>query len=190
MDGTNPMTGLETPHLPITPSPQPPADELIEVSQHMWDSIVYHLSALEGVYNTLNQNREMLKARHSDLADAHYRLVNSNPKTAAQEPKIPDPPLYDGDRKEELLVWLAKCEMKFEGNPSQFVDLLAKLLYVGTRLEGTAFTWFQTLMKKWTSDLPWNTLTFPLNSNHGRPSPMPSQWSSETPTSLRLPKER
>jgi hypothetical protein len=119
----------------------------------MWDSIVYRLSALEGAYNTVNQNHETLKARHSDLADAHYRLAHSNPKPAAQEPKIPDPPLYDGDRK-ELLAWLAKCEMKFEGNPSKFVDLRTKLLYVGTRLEGTAFTWFQPLMKKWSSNLP------------------------------------
>jgi hypothetical protein len=49
---------------------------------------------------------------------------------------------------------LVKCEMKFEGNPSKFIDLRAKLLYVGTRLEGTTFTWFQLLMKKWTSNLP------------------------------------
>ena len=51
------------------------------------------------------------------------------------------------------MAWLAKCKMKFEGNPSKFVDLRAKLLYVGTRLEGTAFTWFQPLMKKWSSNL-------------------------------------
>src|SRR5579859_3000918 len=118
----------------------------------MWDSIVYRLSALEGAYNNLNRNHETLKARHSDLANAHYRLIDSNPKPTAQEPKIPDPPLYDGDQK-ELLVWLANCEMKFEGNLSKFVDLRTKLLYVGTRLEGTTFTWFQPLMKKWTSNL-------------------------------------
>jgi len=116
------MTGLETSHLPITPSPEPPMDEFIEVSRSMWDSIVYRISALEGAYNTLKQNHETLKAQHSDLTDAHYRLANSNPKPAAKEPKIPDPPLYDADCK-ELLAWLAKCKMKFEGNPSKFVDL-------------------------------------------------------------------
>src|SRR5579859_3513937 len=62
MDGTNCMTGLETPHLPITPSPEPPVDELIEVSWRMWDSIVYRLSALEGAYNTLSQNHKTFKA--------------------------------------------------------------------------------------------------------------------------------
>src|SRR5579859_3344228 len=44
--------------------------------------------------------------------------------------------------------------MKFEGNPSEFIHLRVKLLYICTWLEGTAFTQFQPLMKKWTSDIP------------------------------------
>jgi hypothetical protein len=39
--------------------------------------------------------------------------------------------------------------MKFEGQPSKFKDLRAKMIYVGTRLDGPAFAWFQPMMEKW-----------------------------------------
>jgi len=51
--------------------------------------------------------------------------------------------------------------MKFEGNPSEFIHLRVKLLYICTWLEGTAFTQFQLLMKKWTSDIPVENTDIP-----------------------------
>lgn len=57
------------------------------------------------------------------------------------EPKIADPEPFDGDRL-KLLDFLAKCQLKFLGQPSRFSSEKSKILYAGALLEKEAFSWF------------------------------------------------
>ena len=87
----------------------------------------------------LTMNYYIVNQRHATLEREHYELANSRPKLGNSEPKIPDPPIFKGDRA-ELLPFLTKCQLKFEGQPSQFGNDRAKVLYAGTRLKGTSFS--------------------------------------------------
>lgn len=168
----DPMGGLEIhhPHQPFTPSPEMPIlppDQPVGITNAMWESLVHRIAALEDALRSITQDHrhlvqahETLTNRHQELSASHDKLakdadgtrealaLDSSSRNRTSEPKIPDPPLYSGDRK-ELLIWLMKCQMKFEGQPSKFQDLRAKMIYVGTRLDGPAFAWFQPLMEKW-----------------------------------------
>jgi len=71
--------------------------------------------------------------------------------SAKVEPKLPDAPSCNGDRKSELLL-LAKCRMKFHGQPSLFPDKPTKIIYTGICLEGAPFAWFSPVNDKWVKD--------------------------------------
>jgi len=51
-----------------------------------------------------------------------------------------------------LLPFLTKCRTKFAGQSSQFPGEESKILYVGSRLEGPAFSWFQPLLSAWQTE--------------------------------------
>ena len=72
------------------------------------------------------------------------------------EPKIPDLPVFSGSHK-KLLPFLRKCQLKFEGQPSHFPAERSKILYVGSRLEGPTFQWFQPLLAQY----PTGSTTIP-----------------------------
>jgi hypothetical protein len=87
--------------------------------------------------------------------------------------------MFNGDRK-ELLPFLTKCQLKFEGQPSRFQNERSKVLYAGTRLEGPAFNWFQPYIKMWPVDTPsdlapadirdWKTFQQSLTRVYGDPN--------------------
>jgi hypothetical protein len=95
-----------------------------------------------------------MRHRHSALEQDYYALANVSSKRHSSERKIPDVPMFSGDRK-ELLPFLTKCHLKFKGQPSRFQNERAKVLYAGTHLVGPAFSWFQPLIL-WTADTPSN----------------------------------
>ena len=109
-----------------------------------------------------------LALRHHELKLAHETLKSSAPVQANQshphqEPKIPDPPMFSGDKK-ELVQFLTKCRMKFEGQPSRFPGDRNKIIYVGIRSEGQAFNWFQLLMAIWPPGTPTDSAPNELKS--------------------------
>src|SRR5579859_500752 len=154
-----------------TPHPDNPGSRPIEVTDGMWRSVVHRLGdfdynirkasnefiLLKERYETLYTSHNELVTLHNELALCHHelKLTHETLKTSApvrasqsnphQEPKILDPPMYSGNKK-ELIQFLTKCCMKFEGQPSWFPGKRNKIIYVGTRLEGPAFNWFQPLM--------------------------------------------
>ena len=160
-DGSMEDLNLNNLHLndqPFTPSPsdglpQHDANSVINVTLGMWNHLLNRLSSLEARLEiqlnnqeTLDTNLKMLKNRHNALEDEYLNQAVLSHKTShQQEPKIPDPPMFSGERK-DLLPFLTKCQLKFDGQPSRFKDEKSKILYAGARLEGTAFSWFQPLI--------------------------------------------
>jgi hypothetical protein len=124
----------------------------------MWNHLLNRLSSLEARLETQLNNQEQaleildtniktLKNRHNTLEDEYFNQAVASHKTShQQEPKIPDPPMFSGDSRKDLLPFLTKCQIKFDGQPSRFKDEKSKILYAGARLEGTAFSWFQPLI--------------------------------------------
>jgi hypothetical protein len=148
-----------TPPLGPTPGPSPQPlmhpETIINITAAMWEGVFNRMARQDATITKQNETIEsltmdhhVLQQRHAALEREHYSLAISKPKLSNSEPKIPDPPTFKGDRK-ELLPFLTKCQLKFEGQPSQFADDRAKILYAGTRLEGTPFSWFQPLIKLW-----------------------------------------
>jgi hypothetical protein len=139
-----------------TNTPETPLDSTIVVTLGMWNHLLSRLSTLEATlenrYNEhqqvlegLDGNHQTLKNRHNTLEREYYEQALLTHKNNHQEPKIPDPPTFSGDRK-ELLPFLTKCQLKFEGQPSRFPTERSKILYAGSRLDGPAFSWFQPLI--------------------------------------------
>jgi hypothetical protein len=148
----DPLTTLD----PLV-TPQYDANLVVNVTLGMWNHILNRLSSLEALLEsrsnnqeraleTLDSNFKTLKNRHNALEHEYYdQAVLSHKKSHHQEPKIPDPPMFSGERK-DLLPFLTKCQMKFDGQPSRFPEEKVKILYAGSRLEGPAFSWFQPLI--------------------------------------------
>ena len=157
----------------------------IEVTNQMWVNVVHRLNDLDknirkasdefirlserhevlgNNHNELVSSHDELSLRHHELKIAYDALAASAPvRASGPEPKIPDPPMYSGDKK-ELVQFLTKCRMKFEGQPSRFPNDRNKIIYVGTRLEGPAFSWFQPLMAAWPPDTPIESAPAELQS--------------------------
>src|ERR1700685_1179982 len=70
-----------------------------------------------------------------------------------KEPKIADPEYFHGSRP-LLIPFLSQCQLKFNGQPSQFPNERSKILYAGSYLRGTAFSWFQPLLLAASKDPP------------------------------------
>jgi hypothetical protein len=142
---------------PSTGTPQHDANSVVNVTLGMWNHLLSRLSSLEALVEmrtsgqeraleTLDTNFKTLKNRHNTLEDEYFnQAVLSHKQSHQQEPKIPDPPMFSGERK-DLLPFLTKCQLKFDGQPSRFKNEKSKILYAGSRLEGTAFSWFQPLI--------------------------------------------
>ena len=154
IDNNAAMEPLHTPN--PTNTPETPLDPTIVVTLGMWNHLLSRLSTLEATlenrYNEhqqvlegLDGNHQTLKNRHNTLEREYYEQALLTHKNSHQEPKIPDPPTFSGDRK-ELLPFLTKCQLKFEGQPSRFPTERSKILYAGSRLDGPAFNWFQPLI--------------------------------------------
>src|SRR5271154_1149074 len=142
---------------PSTGTPQHDANSVVSVTLGMWNHLLNRLSSLEArlenqlnnqeqALETLDTNLKTLKNRHNTLEDEYLtQAVLSHKTSHPQEPKIPDPPMFSGERK-DLLPFLTKCQMKFDGQPSRFSTKERKILYAGSRLEGVAFACFQPLI--------------------------------------------
>ena len=162
-----------------SPQPQLHPEEIVTITARMWEGLFNRMAKQDATIESLSMDYQVLKHRHTELEQEHYALAISKPKSSNSEPKIPDPPMFKGDRK-ELLPFLTKCQLKFEGQPSQFANDRAKVLYAGTRLEGTPFSWFQPLIKLWSADTPsslapaeirsWEAFQESLTSIYGDPN--------------------
>ena len=155
LDSNAAIDPLNTPNPSNTPDPMP-SDTPVVVTWGMWNHLLNRLSTLEANldsrYNdhqqaleTLDGNQQTLRNRHNALEREYYDQALVTPRNNYQEPKIPDPPMFSGDRR-ELLPFLTKCQLKFEGQPSRFPTERSKILYAGSRLDGPAFSWFQPLI--------------------------------------------
>jgi hypothetical protein len=134
----------------ITPAntPGPPDDgTAVHITLGMWNHLLQRITALDSMLESTTRDHETLRLQYEALAREYYEAKDTTASTTShrQEPKIPDPPMFTGDRK-ELLPFLTKCQIKFEGQPSRFPDERSKILYVGSRLDGPAFAWFQPLI--------------------------------------------
>src|SRR5579859_6347771 len=86
----------------------------------------------------LNQSETIKKLETNPPAPA------ASAPSAKNEPKIPDPPMFNGERR-ALLPFLAKCRLKFVGQPLSFPTEATKVIYASSRLEGPPFSWFSPL---------------------------------------------
>src|SRR5579859_7029811 len=86
----------------------------------------------------LNQSETIKKLETNPPASA------ASAPSAKNEPRIPDPPKFNGERR-ALLPFLAKCRLKFVGQPLSFPTEATKVIYAGSRLEGPPFSWFSPL---------------------------------------------
>jgi hypothetical protein len=136
-------------------TPQLDPESTITITLGMWNHLLNRLSASETRSNNheraleaLDSSHNTLKNRHNTLEHEYYERAVLTHRSNHQEPKIPDPPMFSGERK-ELLPFLTKCQIKFDGQPSRFPNERSKILYAGSRLEGPAFSWFQPLISQY-----------------------------------------
>jgi hypothetical protein len=102
--------------------------------------------------------QSMVIEQDNRIKELESRPINSS---KVHEPKMPDPPMFTGERK-DVLPFLAKCRLKFEGQPSMFPTERTKVMYAGSRLEGPPFSWFTPLNERFgkrAGSLPQKMLT-------------------------------
>jgi len=178
-----------------TPAPSPGPQQngavlVVNISLGIWNDLLTRLSSLKALLEIRSSDHERalethdndiktLKMWHNTLEREFYdQTVLPHKVSHQQEAKIPDPPIFSGDRK-DLLSFLTKCQIKFYGQPSRFLDERSKILYMGSRLEGPTYSWFQPLIataSDTTKPAP------PPNSHCSRLSLTPSPSFTEIPT--------
>ncbi|HEY6282825.1 MAG TPA: hypothetical protein VIW22_02770 [Nitrososphaerales archaeon] len=142
------------------PNNPPPDDNTpIVFTQGMWEDMSSQFSYLKSLVADLQLDKENLEKAHADEKErvntleitvlecvARIQQLEAKPTTLSRpyEPKIADPPMFMGERK-AILPFLAKCRLKFSGQPSMFPTEQAKVIYAGSRLEGPPFSWFTPL---------------------------------------------
>jgi hypothetical protein len=99
------------------------------ISNALFQNVLDRLTYLEALTEAQKAEIDALQATH----------------TSKSEPKIADPEHFDGNRL-QLPNFLAKCRLKFSGQPSRFRSEKSKIYYAGSRLAEPAFSWFQPLL--------------------------------------------
>jgi hypothetical protein len=181
-DDTNAQT------MPDVQREDPSLDVPLEFTQRTYNELLARFMYVESMCTELKTSKDFLEAT---LAESEQKILalqvmvlnqsekiqklETNPPTPAafapsakNEPKIPDPPMFNGERR-ALLPFLAKCRLKFVGQPSSFPTETAKIIYVGSRLEGPPFSWFSPLndrLQDATEKDPEELLTFDSLAKH------------------------
>jgi hypothetical protein len=125
-----------------------PAPGTVTLTRENLQTLVDRLAYLEAVQDEaktqiteLIADSQQKDARFQTLA-AQFTAAKPAPTTSQDaEPKVADPEPFNGDRL-KLLDFLAKCQLKFLGQPSRFSTEKSKIIYAGALLEKEAFSWF------------------------------------------------
>jgi hypothetical protein len=122
-------------------------------TQGIWDDISSKFAYLQTLVNDLQYDKEQLEKESTDTREQVatlqatvlecltriQQLETRSTSSRPHESKIVDPPMFTGERK-AILPFLAKCRLKFSGQPSIFPIEQAKVIYAGSRLEGPPFS--------------------------------------------------
>ena len=95
----DPARDDSTPPFSRTPEPSPEPQTLIPITPRMWEAILNRMTAQDMVIEELKRDLRALRHQHTTLEHDPYTLATLAPRTHALELKIPDPPMFNGDRK-------------------------------------------------------------------------------------------
>jgi hypothetical protein len=119
--------------------PEAPAAITNALLTNILDRMVYlealtanHMAEIQTLTQTITE-------QHTQIASLRVSQGKDS------EPQIADPEPFTGNRL-HLSNFLAKCRLKFAGQPSKFQKELPKIYYAGSRLGDPAFSWFQPLL--------------------------------------------
>ena len=93
---------------------------------------------------TLNEEVQRLLARIQELEEAAQ--PPTPPVQMPKEPKIGEPPTYDG-KAAEFHSFLQQCKLYIRMKPITFAQDDARIAYVLSRLRGTPAEWGQALFE-------------------------------------------
>ena len=124
---------------PVIIDPEAPAIITNALLTNMLDRLAYlealtgnHMTEIQTLTQTVTEQRTQI---------ASLRVIQAKDS----EPLIADPEPFTGNRL-HLSNFLAKCRLKFAGQPSKFQEELPKIYYAGSRLGEPAFSRFQPLL--------------------------------------------
>src|SRR5271154_847258 len=160
--------------------PAPPNQ--VTLSQEQYEHIVQSLTMASRMEETIASLQQQLDTlRHLSVTPAR---TPSPARIPTEAPKVNPPALFSGER-EELEVYLTRCEHIFLAQPGKFPSEKAKVLYASTFLDGTAYSWFIPLLHRYSAATVCmdGTVTIPPNSQHGKPTGTLSWHYTETQTS-------
>jgi len=103
---------------------------------------------LTNVLNRLTYLEALTEAQMAEIQTLNQTIAITSlhaPPVKNSEPQIADPEPFSGNRL-HLSNFLAKCRLKFAGQPSKFKNELSKIYYARSRLGEPAFSWFQPLL--------------------------------------------
>jgi hypothetical protein len=127
----------------------PPPETIISIIYGDFQNLLNRISYLETIQDEAkNQVMEVISdsqqknARFHTLETLVASIGLSPTPSHDMEPKVADPEPFCGDRL-KLFDFLAKCQLKFLGQPSRFSSEKSKIIYAGALLENEAFSWFQ-----------------------------------------------
>ena len=113
------------------------------ISNALLKNLFDHLTYLETLTEAHTAELQTLTQAITDQNTTIMSLQTT--RTSSSEPKLADPEPFTGNRL-HLSNFLAKCHLKFAGEPSKFKDELSKIYYTRSRLGKPVFSWFQSLL--------------------------------------------
>jgi len=139
----DPYPAQETPPVPpAAPSPQ------VTLSQEQYEQIVRSLAVASRMEDTISSLQQQLDTlRHLSVTPAR---TPSPARIVTEAPKVNPPALFSGERQ-ELEVYLTRCEHIFLTQPGKFPSEKSKVLYASTFLDGTAYSWFIPLLHQYSA---------------------------------------
>jgi Retrotransposon gag protein len=130
-----------------------------------------HFQALEALMAANQTLHEMNQQYSTRIAGMEERLDQLNTSATPDSStgttahikrkeliKIKEPEPFNGEKRSELQGFLSHCRLMFLTNPDLYSTEQLKIFYAGSLLRGTAYNWFEPLLRRYES-FHYNPLT-------------------------------
>jgi len=143
-DGHNSLSDVD---MMGSPTQRASTGDVIQLSVEHYRMLEQLAAMSRGLLDQNNTFQTELASIREQLSGNRQTSDHSSPTVSKNTMKARAPTPFSGDKRHELDTFLSQCRICFLVNPESFPNEGHKVLYAGSYLEGTAYSWFEPLLR-------------------------------------------